>query len=127
MTNKISVKERGWKGHLCVADYCRFARNTLVGDYPNCVIVSTVGVYIPKRYFENEKISLHGHYETKMFRSCATGSYIDVDPSREIFFEGKCYVDGSDLNRDFEANEMHEAAVLIAVEMIEEGRIHETC
>jgi hypothetical protein len=37
------ITERGWPGHYCCAEACRFRRNTLVEGKLGRVVVSTVG------------------------------------------------------------------------------------
>ena len=44
MFEKIEVIERGWIGHFCKGDHCRFHRNTLLQYENKRLIVSTIGL-----------------------------------------------------------------------------------
>ena len=117
----IPVKERGWPAHFCMGDRCLFRRNTLVGEYPKCIIVSTVGNLYESGIHSDgpQTVGAGRYYETAMFKPDMAGEYIDIDPSEEIPFEGKKAIAAMHDSVDNEANDMHDAAVKIAVEMLE--------
>lgn len=117
---EIKTKERGWKAHLCVGDKCKFSRNTLVGEYPDAIIVSTVGLYFPSSsHDEPYPIGSNGRlYETMMFVPVMDGEYIDIDPSMVISFDGKQAICEMHDGSDNEANDMHDGAVDIAKKLV---------
>jgi hypothetical protein len=111
---KVTRTERGWPGHLCVANSCMFRRNTLIECGDRRIVVSTVGNYIYQ-----EKIKTIGHlryYETMAFEAVLEGPYWDANVSEEVNFQSPWAIRADSVEElpddvDNLADEMHEAVV----------------
>lgn len=108
--------ERGWAGHYILSDRCLFRRNTLLSFNDINIVVSTIGnlVDIHQKGYPNViKVTTIGnshYYETKVFHSNTKDEwYNDIDASKEIDFGPGGLI--FDMERDVEANEMHESIV----------------
>ncbi len=126
----IKIEERGWPGHLCVADDCLFHRNTLISyidkSYEFRVVLSTVGKWCPtSQRFRNgdgaikymgiadfQKINSNGYYETKLFFSDIEDQlYHDAYTSKEINLDRYYGVDVINIESDMLANNNHNLAI----------------
>lgn len=118
---KAKRTERGWAGHFCCADSCKFRRNTLLEYNGKAIVVSTVG----NMFIDNElrEIGCSRHYETMAFYADDT-EYKDADVSKEIPFDSpwslKWHEDGY---IDNEANAMHEKVVAELTGKLKRGEI----
>lgn len=115
MTYTTNRTERGWAGHLIVADKCRFRRNTLLENNGDRIVVSTVGGYVPHRQLET--IGASGrYYETMAFKAKKDGEYWEADIFEQVSFESEwaiCAESPEALPDDVDnrADQMHEAVV----------------
>lgn len=115
MTYTTRRTERGWAGHLIVANKCLFRRNTLLENSGERIVVSTVGAYMPQGKLET--IGASGrYYETMAFKAAWMGEYWEADTSEEISFESVwaiCAESPEHLPNDVDsrADQMHEAVV----------------
>lgn len=122
----VKVTERGWAGHLCFADACKFRRNTLLEYKDKKWIVSTVGAMPANEYsvYKNENgfvtIGLGRYYETMVFEAKKNGVYWDADVRKEIDFESEWVLNECDFNSDQKANDMHEKVVEELIKKIKE-------
>lgn len=114
MPNLKDVKrtERGWGGHFCCSERCRFRRNTLLECEDVKIVVSSVGLY--RLLPTDEKFSAlncsNSYFETKAFYVDPKDTrYHDADVTKQVFFESKWSIDR--VNADDEANDMHETVV----------------
>ena len=113
----VRVTERGWPGHFCAANRCRFRRNTLIEGDTDTVVVSTVGAMDPLgRYGPAEEIGYGRHFETMVFGVCeSTAPYFDADVTDERVYDGRWFINWSDYDDEhiveLEANRMHNEAV----------------
>lgn len=122
--NGVKVTERGWAGHFCSADLCRFRRNTLLEYNDKKWIVSTVGSM--RDYFNGgiDTIGLNRYYETMVFEAEEVGNaesetvYWDANVSNQIDFDSNWALDIYDFGTDLKANEMHENVVKELIEKI---------
>jgi hypothetical protein len=120
--NEVKRTERGWAGHFCCSDSCKFRRNTLLEYNGKAVVVSTVGAMYNSKG-ELEEIGLDRHYETMAFYA-DDSEYKDAKISDEIFFDSpwslkwhkKGYIDN-------EANAMHEKVVEELSEKLLKGEL----
>lgn len=81
----VRVTQRGWGGHLCCANSCKFRLNTLLEYGKNTkLIVSTVGAWSPRDNGKLEQIGVERHYETMVFAVLQDGEYLEADVSRKI-------------------------------------------
>ncbi len=107
---KVKRTERGWAGHFCCAEMCKFRRNTLLEYNGKAVVVSTVGAMYNNKG-EPEEIGFNRHYETMAFYA-DDSEYKDANVSEQIYFDSpwslKWHKDGY---IDNEANAMHEKVV----------------
>lgn len=108
--------ERGWAGHYILSDRCLFRRNTLLSFNDIKIVVSTIGnvVDIHHEQYPNVikiiPIGVNHYYETKVFHSKTKDEwYNDIDASKEIDFGSGGLI--FDMEKDVEANEMHELIV----------------
>lgn len=119
--SEVKITERGWAGHLCCSDGCKFRRNTLLEYEDKKWIVSTVGAYVSPRN-QIETIGLDRYYETMAFvgkPSVVDGyTYIDADVSNEIYFDNKWAIPYCGGDSDEKANQMHENVVKELTEKI---------
>ena len=120
----VTVKrtERGWAGHFCCAEMCRFRRNTLLEYNGKAVVVSTVGA-MHNNKGELEEIGWGRHYETMAFYA-DDSEYKDANMSEEICFDSpwslKWHKEGY---IDNEANAMHEKVVEELSEKLLKGEL----
>jgi len=126
-----SVKrtERGWPGHYCVADKCRFRRNTLLELDEVRIVVSTVGCRFGVRNGRHQivEIGLERYYETMVFHAyLIQGIYWDSDPLRQVEVEGEWCIKDVESDADMRANEMHEAFVKRVTQQMKKGEFDET-
>ena len=122
----MSVKrtERGWAGHFCCADRCKFRRNTLLEYKDAAVVVSTVGLMRNVKDDGFEKIGFNRCFETMVFHTDKTDTrYKDIDATREISLNGEWAID--EFDADDLANDMHEDAVNEITERLLSGNIKE--
>lgn len=135
----VKITERGWAGHLIVADSCKFRRNTLLEYKDKKWIVSTVGAMpqleIMKKYpelcSENgfETIGLGRYYETMAFEAKPVKNekegkdeiiYYDADVGKQIDFDSEWAIDDCNFETDRQANEMHDKVVEELIKKIKE-------
>jgi hypothetical protein len=120
--NEVKRIERGWAGHFCCADSCKFRRNTLLEYNGKAVVVSTVGAMCNSKG-ELEEIGLGRHYETMAFYA-DDSEYKDAKVSEEIYFDSpwslKWHKNGY---IDNEANAMHEKVVEELSEKLLKGEL----
>ena len=107
LASTIQRTERGWPGHFCFADSCRFRRNTLLECGDTRIVVSTVGLFKISGSFMC--IGHDRHFETMAFHAVFDGRYWDADFSRKISFESPWCI--SDVDAYDRANDQHEAVV----------------
>ena len=110
----VKRTERGWAGHLCVADRCRFHRNTLLEGGGRGIVVSTVGAYFPPGREKIDTIGAGRHYETMAFRADMRDAYRDALVSCQVFFSSTWALMMTTDNEDTIdnlADQMHEAVV----------------
>jgi hypothetical protein len=120
--SKVSREERGWAGHLCVADGCRFRRNTLLWSGETYVVVSTVGNYCYQG--KPDEIGCNRYYETMVFFSKDDDAlYHDADVIKEISFNSPWAIDHISEQSDKEANYMHDMVVLEIMQKMESGEL----
>ena len=106
----MKTTERGWSGHFCCAERCRFRRNTLIEHGDIKIVVSTVGL-MPKLDGKGwETIGVDRHYETMAFHADYSDTrYHDADVSKQISFDSEWAI--SEVDADDRANGMHDTAV----------------
>jgi hypothetical protein len=112
--------ERGWPGHLCVAERCLFRRNTLLEHKDIKIVISTVGLYKTENGFETIG-GIERYYETMVFYANDDKRYYDADVSREICFNSNWYI--NKIDADDKANEMHENVICEIIDKLEKGII----
>jgi len=81
---KLTVKERGWPGHLIVAARCRYRRNTLISDGTRHIIVSSVGNFWPTDDRGPDRVDRQRWYQTRVFVGHREGPYIEADVEKEV-------------------------------------------
>lgn len=119
----VTRTERGWAGHFCAADRCKFRRNTLVSDGASAVVISSVGLMIV-----NDKVEAIGcerWYESLVFVAEEGDGYWDASHWSEIDNSGLCaetYELLGDLP-DLQANDMHERMVAKYMGIAERGEL----
>lgn len=107
---EVKRTERGWAGHYICADRCKFRRNTLLQLDDLFVVVSTVGSMASVDGTAVEEIGYQRYYETMVFLSDPNdGEYHDADWRKQISVNGEWSIEK--LNKDNEANDMHDAVV----------------
>tara|TARA_R110000851_G_scaffold256526_1_gene408966 strand:- start:482 stop:826 length:345 start_codon:yes stop_codon:yes gene_type:complete len=113
---KVKTTERGWAGHFISCNRCLFKRNTLVEYGDIKIVVSTVGNLL----IDNEicTIGHYRHYETRAFHSKEDCKYNDADVEMVYDFDSEWRIISMD--RDIEANEMHEQVVSEVTETIKQ-------
>lgn len=124
--DNVKVTERGWAGHLIIAKYCLFRRNTLLEYNDKKWIVSTVGNYRNPLTKRTEEIGLCRWYETMAFEGVESNGHIDADVSHKIPFETESGIFGDTLEEirdkypyvDNVINEMHDNVVAELIEKI---------
>lgn len=122
--DNVKVTERGWAGHYCCADMCKFRRNTLLEYKDKKWIVSTVGAMPANKYsFDKNEygfttIGLERYYETMAFEAKKEGIYYEADVEKQIDFESDWCIDDCNFNTDQQANDMHENVVKELIEKI---------
>ena len=123
---EVKRTERGWAGHFCCSDSCKFRRNTLLECGDVKIVVSTVGaMYINGR---REEIGLDRHYETMAFHvDPKSGDYKDAAVHRQVWFESPwaLKVKKTDKFIDIKANDMHEAVVKEISDNLAKGWLYE--
>lgn len=120
---EVKRTERGWAGHFCCSDSCKFRRNTLLECGETKVVVSTVGNMFNSRG-AYEQVGIGRDYETYAFRvDPASGDYKDIDVERQIWFEsrGAYLIKKGDKYPDLIANEMHETVVQELTDKLAKG------
>lgn len=134
----VKITERGWAGHFCCADKCRFRRNTLLEYQDKKWIVSTVGAMpqskvmreIPEFCSKNgfETIGLNRYYETMAFEAKPVKNkegiviYYDANVEKQIDFDSDWAIDNCDFEADKQANEMHDKVVEELIKKIKENK-----
>ena len=128
--NEVNVTERGWAGHLIVANKCLFRRNTLL-EYKNKKwVVSTVGAY---RNYENkiDSIGYRRWYETMAFEGQEENGFIEANVGEEISFDSEWGIWGDSWEEvcdnchgtpDNAANDMHDKVVSELIDKIKEQK-----
>lgn len=117
---KIKSTERGWVGHFCEAQKCRFRRNTLLQSGDIHIVVSTVGAYVVG--FQDVEIGIDRYYETRAFHSKTSDvMYHDADFHRPIEIKGQWSLGKEALANDNLANTMHDEVVAELVLRIANG------
>ena len=120
---EVKRTERGWAGHFCCSDSCKFRRNTLLECGETKVVVSTVGNMFNSRG-EYVQVGICRDYETYAFHvDPASGDYKDIDVERQIWFESRdaYLIKKGDKYPDLIANNMHETVVQELTEKLEKG------
>lgn len=115
---EVKRTDRGWAGHLCVANYCRYHRNTLLEYGDKKVVVSTVGHYVNPQN-EIDQIGLNRWYETMCFEGHEENGYIEADIHNGISIDNEWGIWGKTWQEvldqfplvDNRADEMHETIV----------------
>lgn len=125
MVKEVKRTERGWGGHFCGFENCRFRRNTLLEYKDMKIVVSTVGQMYNARVSKKiTEIGWERYYETRAFHAdTADLIYHDADVSRQVNFESKWSL--SKPSQDNEANDMHEAVVKEITSMLLHDKIKE--
>lgn len=134
----VKITERGWAGHFCGADRCKFRRNTLLEYKDKKWVVSTVGAMpqseiarkIPGFYLGNgfEIIGLDRYYETMAFEAEPVKNekddivYYDADVRKQIYFDSEWAIDDCNFETDKQANEMHDKVVEELIKKIKETK-----
>lgn len=114
---EVVVTERGWAGHFCCANMCKFRRNTLLEYKDKKWVVSTVGAMPANKYSINKNkngfttIGLRRYYETMAFEAQKNGIYWDANVENDIDFDSNWALDECNFNSDQKANEMHDKVV----------------
>ena len=114
---EVVITERGWAGHFCASDHCKFRRNTLIEYKDKKWVVSTVGAMPAKKYSFNKNengfstIGFERYYETMAFEAQKNGIYWDANVKKQIDFDSNWALDECDFNSDQKANEMHDKVV----------------
>lgn len=88
MFEKIEVIERGWVGHFCKGDHCRFHRNTLLQYENKRLNVSTIGLLT----IGGCVLPLDGktrYFETRVFGVMKISGLWLADPDKELFVKSK--------------------------------------
>lgn len=117
--SEVKRTERGWAGHFCAADECRFKRNTLLEFDGTKVVVSTVGRWVPPTEKKIERVGWGRYYETMAFIAKKNDKYDDANIDCEVdLMDVDTYIDKP--SADIEANEMHENAVSFVSERLKE-------
>lgn len=117
---EVKKTERGWAGHFCCAERCKFRRNTLLEFNDIKIVVSTVGLMKTLDEKKYEKVNIHGYFETKAFYSDEEDKrYNDADVEREVNFESNWYI--KKIDADDKANEMHEKVVKEISDKLKKG------
>ena len=121
----VKRTERGWSGHFCCADMCRFRRNTLLEYDGVKIVISTVGAMVSFDKNRFEEIGYKRYYETMAFHANYNDyRYYDADVSKQIYFQSDWSIgipDADDL-----ANIMHENAVIEIVDQLICGNRYNT-
>ena len=120
---EVKRTERGWAGHFCCSDSCKFRRNTLLECGETKVVISTVGNSFDSRG-RFDHVGVGRDYETYAYYvDPASGDYKDIDVERQIWFEsrGAYLIKKGDKYPDLIANEMHETVVQELTEKLEKG------
>lgn len=118
---KRTVKrtERGWAGHFCGANNCRFRRNTLLECLDTRIVVSTVGLYEPRRGYGFIEVGGGRFFETFTFHAAYDGRFWDVDVQRQIAIDEPWAINEPDA--DDKANDMHEHMVDVVTQRLIAG------
>lgn len=124
--DNVKITERGWAGHFCCSEQCRFRRNTLIEYGDKKWIVSTVGNQRDPQTRELVTIGSDRWYETMAFEACDKVGYIDADISKVLDIESECELCAATAEELYEkypladnvANAMHENVVKELVERI---------
>lgn len=120
---EVKRTERGWAGHFCASDLCKFRRNTLLECGEIKVVVSTVGNYHDSQG-RPDHVGIGRDYETYAWHvDPDTGDYKDIDVERPVSFTspGGYLVQKGDKYIDLKANDMHEAVVQELTERLQRG------
>lgn len=125
---EVRRTERGWAGHFCGADRCRFRRNTLLQCGKARIAISTVGRMMDASQPEHStQIGWQRFYETMAFHAEKFGGYWDANVHREVHFKSKWAIPTIDGSSDLEADKMHEAVVAeIARRLLNGERFEDT-
>jgi hypothetical protein len=105
----VQRTERGWAGHFCGANRCRFRRNTLLECGGTRIVVSTVGLLENIEGDGFTPIGFDRHFETMAFHAVFDGRYWDADVSKEISLQSSWSI--AEVDADDRANDQHEAVV----------------
>jgi hypothetical protein len=83
----IKITERGWAGHFCGANSCRFRRNRLIEkESGERIVVSTVGNWLPWNETTIQQIGAGRYYETMAFKAQYQHPYWESDVEEELAF-----------------------------------------
>jgi len=88
--NTITVTFRGWAGHFCAANDCRFKLNSLVEYNGKKVVISTVGLLDSPASPAGGFSTLDGarnYFETLLFWAKENDKFNDADVSKQIFLD----------------------------------------
>jgi hypothetical protein len=120
---KVTEEYRGWAGHCCCADLCRFRLNTLLSREDGLrIVVSTVGNMVKPGSRKPIEIGYQRYYETMAFYSQESDSrYHDANVAEEVPFDSEWSICKDDA--DNEANEMHSAVVQELKVKMEKGEL----
>lgn len=124
--NEVKRTDRGWAGHLCVANSCRYHRNTLLEFGDKKIVISTVGHYVNSDR-KIDTIGLNRWYETMCFEGIEENGYIEADIHNEIPIDQEWGIWGDSWQEvldkyplvDNQADKMHESIVAEMIEKIQ--------
>ena len=101
----MKITYRGWAGHFCCSQRCKFRLNTLIEHNDTRIVVSTVGLMVSLDEKRFEKIGFEHYFETMVFHAEFDGEFWDANVEREIYLDTKCTI--NDLDGENQANQMH--------------------
>lgn len=118
--------ERGWAGHFCCANRCRFRRNTLLWCGNQRIVVSTVGLMEMHSGGFDTIGAGERYYETMAFYADSNDlRYHDIDVQRQVFFDSPWAI--REIDADDKANDMHEAVCEEISKKLSEGHTYPNC
>jgi len=118
---KVKRTERGWAAHLCVANQCRFKRNTLLEYGKKKIVVSTIGKWYPRGQETAEQIGCDSYFETMAFKAIYEKPYWEADVTKQISFDSDCELNECEHDSDLKANDIHEKVVNEITTKLESG------
>lgn len=115
--------ERGWAGHFCASEHCRFRRNTLIVHSRRRIVVSTVGAMYIDGVLEPLAVEPPRYYETIICWAERESPYWEADMCRPVItpLRVKLSITGCTYGMDLKADAMHERAVAWAMQFLDRG------